>query len=519
MDDFWPRGDQRIRAVLWRGKHLIAISTIVTVLLAVVLTLRSAKVYEATGIIQVSVPSQSSGQETTSTNEALAQNYATLLVSPGFLNAIRPKVGGGRLSTNELEGRLSASATQQTALVELHATGPSPQAAQRLAAQVADAFLSELQKEAYAQAARQQAQIQSTIANLSAEIAKLQRSPTAGVPPTSEQISSLEASRQALASQSAGLVANALARGTSATVSAPPVASASPVKPRPLLNLIAGAFLGLLIGVGLAWLREQLQPWLRSAEEAIAVLDAPLLASIPLRPALKEKDPILQESYEVLRANLFLTMSDTSRRLVAVIGPNPKVGKTATVEGLAHVTARGGHNVLIIDGDMRAATLSSRLMRRSRSRRSASGANYQGLSDILEETATLDDTLVELAPGLTLLPTRPASANPSSLLSSTHMRELCAGVRERFDMVVIDSPPLIGLADSLILASVSDAVVIVARAGLTKPRDLSSVAKSMQQNQTPIAGLVMFEERPVNEYYYPAHQEKLTVKRDPAVFS
>lgn len=516
MDDFLPSSDQRIRAVLWRGKHLIAISTIVAILLAVVLTLRSEKVYEATGIIQVSVPSQSSGQETTSTNEALAQNFATLLVSPGFLNAIRSKVDGGGLSTHALQGRLSASAAQQTALVELHATGPSPQAAQKLAVQVADAFLSELQKEAYTQAARQQAQIQATIANLSAEIAKLQRSSTAGVPPTSEQISSLEASRQALSSQSAGLVANALARGTSATVSAPPVASASPVKPRPLLNLIAGVLLGLLVGVGLVWLREQLRPWLRSAEEATAVLDVPLLASIPLRPALKEKDPILQESYEVLRANLFLAMNDTSRPLITVIGPNPKVGKTATVEGLAHVTARGGHNVLIIDGDMRAATLSRRLMHRVRSR---SSAGYQGLSDILEEAATLDDALIELAPGLTLLPTKPASANPSSLLSSSHMRELCAGLRERFDMVVIDSPPLIGLADSLILASVSDAVVIVARTGLTKPRDLSSVARSMQQNQAPIAGLVVFEERPVNEYYYPANQEKLTVKRDPVVLS
>ncbi len=155
------------------------------------------------------------------------------------------------------EGRLSASALQQTALVELHATGPSPHAAQTLASQVADAFLGELQKEAYAQTAHQQAQIQATIANLSAEITKLQRSPTAGVPPTSEQISSLEASRQALTSQSAGLVANALARGTSATISAPPVASASPIKPRPLLNLLAGTFLGLLVGVGLAWLRGQ----------------------------------------------------------------------------------------------------------------------------------------------------------------------------------------------------------------------------------------------------------------------
>ncbi len=515
MNESWARGDRRIWAVLWRGKYLIAISTIVMILLAVVLTLRSEKVYEATGIIQVSVPSQNSGQETTSTNQALAQNFATLLVSPGFLNAIRPKVAGGHLTTNELQGRLSASAVKETALVELHATGPSPRAAQTLASEVAGEFLVELQKETYAQTARQQAQIQATIANLSADVAKLRGSSTANVPPTSEQIASLEASRQALTTQSAGLVANALARGTSASLSAAPVASATPVRPRPLLNLLAGLFLGLVVGVALVWLREQLQPWLRSADEATAVLDVPLLSSIPLRPALKEQDPILEESYEILRANLFAA-SDASRRLITVIGPNPKVGKTATVEGLARVAARGGRNVLVIDGDMRAATLSSRLLRRTPSR-SAPLGSYQGLGDVLEGTAMLGDALIALEPGLTLLSTTPISANPSSLLSSSRMRALCAELRESFDMVLIDSPPLVGLADALILASVSDAVVIVARAGLTKPRDLSSVASSMQQSQTPIAGLVMFEERRVSEYYYPSQHDRSAVKRDPAV--
>ncbi len=85
--------------------------------------------------------------------------------------------------------------------------------------------------------------------------------------------------------------------------------------------------------------------------------------------------------------------------------------------------------------------------------------------------------------------------------------------------MVIDSPPLVGLADALILASISDAVIVVARTGLTKPQDLRSVAEEYATEPDPIAGLVMFEERPVSEYYYPAHQDKPVVKRDPAVFS
>ncbi len=509
MDDgIQSRGDQRIASILWRGKHLIVISTIVTVVLAIAITLHSAKVYEATGIIQVNIPNQATSPETTSANQALAQNYATLLVSPGLLNRIRPQVSGGRLSVSALESRLSATAVAQTALVELHATGPSPVAAQTLAKQVAEAFLGELQSEAAAQTTRQENQVQQAITNLSAQIAALQASPGATVPPKSEQISSLQASRQALISQNASLVTNALARGTSATLSAPPVASASPIKPRPLLNVLAGLLIGLVVGVGLAWLREQMRPWLRSSEEAAEIIDAPLLASIPLRTKLRDAEPILLESYEVLRANLFLAMSSHDLRVVTIVGPNPKVGKTSTVDGLARVAARGGRKVLVVDGDMRAATLSGRL---------GHGAGHHGLDQLLRGETDIDAAVVQIAPGLALLPTKPSGANPPTLLSSPRMRELCAELRERFDVIVIDSPPLAGLADGLILASLSDAVVVVARTGLTKPADLEAVAASMRQSETPIAGLVVFERRAVGEYYYPGTGEPSAARSDPVI--
>jgi succinoglycan biosynthesis transport protein ExoP len=289
-------------------------------------------------------------------------------------------------------------------------------------------------------------------------------------------------------------------------LSAPPAASSTPIKPRRSLNLIAGLLLGCLLGVGLAWLREVLQPGLHSSDDAAALMDVPVLASIPLRPRLKDEDPALPEAYDVLHTNLFFAMRHRDLHVVTFLGPNPQVGKTSVVAGLADVTTRGGNRVLIVDGDMRAGALSARL----------GHTRHAGMVELLENKVELDDALVSLGPGLTLLPTHRSPINPPSLLSSDRMRALEGELRERFDIVLIDSPPIAGLADGLILASLSDAVVIVVRTGLTKPADLTGAAASLRQSQTPIAGLVVFEERPT-ESYYPAPKGIHPIKRDSAL--
>ncbi|MGP8241606.1 MAG: Wzz/FepE/Etk N-terminal domain-containing protein [Solirubrobacteraceae bacterium] len=502
---------QRIAPILWRGKFVILASVAAMLVLALLYTAHSAKVYEATAILQVSVPNQTINADTASVNQGLAQNYATLLVSPGFLDKIHPQIDHGRLSTSELESRLSASAVAQTALVDLHSTGPSPQSAQSLGQEVASAFLANVQSEASNATAQQQRQIEKTTVNLSTHIATLQASPNATSSLVSAQISSLQASRQALIAQSASLIANGLAQGTSATLSAPPAASSSPIRPQRSLNLLAGLLLGLLLGVGLAWLREILQPGLRTADEAAALLDVPVLASIPLRPRLRGDDSALSEAYDVLQTNLFFAMRDQALCIVTFVGPNPQVGKTSAVEGLAKVAARGGRKVLIVDGDMRAGELSRRL----------GHGGHPGMTELLQGTIDLDEAIVSLDTGLSLLPTQPSPINPPSLLSSSRMRALSSELRERFDIVLVDSPPIAGLADGLILASLSDAVVVVVRTQLTSPADLTSVATSLRQSHTPIAGLVVFEEREVESYYpaMPVGKREPAAHDDPAMLS
>jgi capsular exopolysaccharide synthesis family protein len=485
-----PSDRQRVGAILWQGKYIILASVVVMVILAFLYTSSEAKVYQATAILSVNVATTQPGSvDTTNTNQGLAGNYATLLVSPGLLNTIRPDVEGGHLSTAALQSRLTATALPATALVQLDANGPSPAAAQTLAQQVITGFLTELQTGAATRTAQLQSQDELAIGNLSSQIAHLQTLPS--TPANKQQIASLKSSLQALISQNEALVASGLASGTSATLTAAPVAATDPISPRRSLNLLGGLVLGLVLGVALAWIRHLLRPALQTADDVSVSVGLPILASIPLKPKLQSEDPAVVEAYRILSTNLSFAMRETDQRLVTVAGFSPQVGKTSVVMGLANAVAERGTRVLMVDGDMRAASLSGRF----------GYTEHPGLVDVLEGSLSLDQAMVRLHRGLWLLPARQSRINAATLLSGGRMADLIPELRDRFDLVLFDSPPIAVLADGLILASLSDLVVFVVRTGLTKPADLKASAASLTQGFTPIAGMVVFEAIAADLYY------------------
>jgi capsular exopolysaccharide synthesis family protein len=497
---------QRIWPILWRGKWLILASIVVLVGLAVAYTASQTKQYEATGIIQVNLPSSQPGsQDTTAANQGLAQNYAKLLVSSGFIKSIRGSVLHGQLSTDDIQSRLTATNVPQTALVQLQATGSSPGDAQTVAREVVDGFLSNLGTAAAGRTAQEQALLQQTINGLDTNIGALLAGPR--TPTVTARLSSLRSTRNAVIAQNASLVANGVAQQTAASVSAAPVASSNPISPKLSLNLIAGLLVGILLGVGLAYLRNALRSGIQSAEDAAAVTDLPILASIPIKQRAPAEDPAVKEAYGVLYTNLLFSLHRTSASVVTVVGYNPQVGKSSVVQGLAEASVRSDRNMLIVDGDMRAAMLSKRL----------GFGGHPGLVDVLQGAVELDDTLIELRSGLSLLPTRESRVNPGTLLSGERMRAISATWRERFDVVIVDTPPIAGLADGLILCSLADAMVLVARAGVTKPAELTAATTSLYQTHTALSGLVVFEET-ASELYYPygGEREGGSRRRDPA---
>ena len=488
--------DQGIANILWRGRYLILASLAVSVALAIIVTKTSTKAYEAAAIIQVSsVNTPGNGATDPFTlqqaSQVLAKTYATLIVDRSFLEKIRPKVADGRLSAATLQERVSAEAIPNTALLQLKVDGPSPGVARRLASEIANAFITSIQKGADLSTTRDRQAIEAQIASLSNQIEAIG---TPSSPAKTEQRASLRAARNFLTQQLANLVATGIVRGGSVSLIAPPTGSSSPVRPRPLLNLAAGVLLGLLAGFGLAWVRARLDRRLHSAQEAEKLLNVPTLASIPIRKRFSHDDPVLGESFDVLRANLAFLSLDQKYQMITFSSYNPREGKTSTVEGLAYAAVRGGMSVLVVDGDVRTRTLSTRL----------NHGDKPGLTNVVAGLAELDQAIVELEPGLSLLPSGPSPPNPPSLLSSGRMRDLVAELKKEHSLIIVDSPPVANLADASILAALCDGVVFVARVGVTNRVDLAAAVATLRHIPTPVIGAVVLEPRTFDETYYPA---------------
>ena len=234
----------RLSTIIWRGKWIIAVSIVVGLALAVLATSRSDEVYESTALMETGVGGQVPARRTFDEQqaaEALARGYATTLDSSGFLARIAPEVAGGSLSAEELGSRVDASLVSQTSLVSLKATGGSPEEAHDLVADVAAAFTETLRTDARAQAEAQRSELRERIAALDAEIARGGDSP-----------GSLSDARDGLTRQLADAIASASTVGIALT--SPPDTPTSPVEPRPVLNAVAGIFLGALVGIALSWL-------------------------------------------------------------------------------------------------------------------------------------------------------------------------------------------------------------------------------------------------------------------------
>ena len=498
---------------LWRRKWIVIAATLLTFTIAILLTLRMAKTYQAATLIQVDSVNAASTDPgailgVQQASQGLATSYATVIGSSGFLQHIRPVVAGGRLSLSDLEARISASSVsggsnELTNLIKLSARGPNPASARSLAHDVASAFVVSVRRGADADVSRQQTAIEAQIAALNQQITGARRRGDAGA----EQLATLVAARNELVKQRAVVIANGITRSGSVHVASPATASSVPVSPRPLFNAVVGLLLGLLLGVGLAWLRERLDVGLHDADEAEKILEVPNLARIPLmKGAAAANDPLTVEAYDVLRTNLVFLGVDKPLKVVTFTSFNPGEGKSSAVAGLARAAQRSGTHILILDCDLRTGSLTKRLLGNNGSAGLTSlivsdARRTGGRSSAVDRVA---DAIVPLDKGLALLPAGPLPPNPTSLLSSKTLGELIERFRDEYDLVVIDSPPAAHLADASLLASLSDAVVLVARVGTTKRKDIAMAAASLRHTPTPIVGAVVFERRTSASTYYPA---------------
>jgi capsular exopolysaccharide synthesis family protein len=240
-----------------------------------------------------------------------------------------------------------------------------------------------------------------------------------------------------------------------AQVTDPAEPSKTPAKPNKTVNIILGLVFGLLMGIGLAFFIEYLDTSVKTIDDVERTFQAPVLGVIPqnIGYLLEEgSESKHAEAYRVLRTNILFSRKEDKLNTIVVVSAGAGEGKSTTTINLATVFAQAGNRVLIVDSDLRRPTL-HKLFK---------VANNLGLTNYLLKQNTLAE-LVQTTPvpGLDFMASGRLPNSSMGILGSAQMKEMIAELKQRYDFIFFDSPPILGVSDASILASEVDLVMQV----------------------------------------------------------
>lgn len=276
-------------------------------------------------------------------------------------------------------------------------------------------------------------------------------------------------------------------------------ASTSPVSPKPVRNTIFGALLGLVLGIGLALLLEQLDRRIKREDDLAEATELTLLATIPKRKAFDREhlgheslSPAETEVFRLLRANLRYFKARQEVNSILVTSAEPGEGKTLVSLGLALAAVTSGERVLLLEADMRDPGLSRVLDLPASNGLSEILADEKGrnLADavVSVEASKLSDAIGDAT--LDVVPAGEIPPNPTQLIESTRMKELLSLVEEEYDLVVIDTPPVLVVSDAIPMIAAVDGVLAVSGLGVSTRNAVIELAEQLERLGAPILGLV-----------------------------
>ena len=280
----------------------------------------------------------------------------------------------------------------------------------------------------------------------------------------------------------------------------------APIAPERHRTLLVAILLGIIAGVGWLFLRRALFRGITDPRQIEERLGISVYSVIPHSTKLTRQErrakrrgwplPVLArvepqdeavEALRSLRTSLHFALLESERKTIMITGATPEVGKSFVTINLGMLVAASGQRVVVVDGDLRRGKLHEYL----------GEDRAPGLSDVLAETATLDAALRPSAQAdLTIMPSGTLPPNPSELLMSSRFGQLMDGLEKRFDVVLVDTPPLMAVTDAAIVSPHAGANFLVVKAGVSSMPEVEESVKRLQQNRMRVHGILFNDFRP-----------------------
>lgn len=406
-------------------------------LLTGVMTLMTTPMYQATSQIYVSVQTQDGSTQNLAQGSTFSQSqvvgFADLATSPLVLEPVARDLGLAQ-SASQLSQQVTASVRLNTSLIDISVTSEDPVAAAELSNAVA--------------------------ASMAIVLPELQRPLDAAVSPV---------------------------RITTTREATVPQQQASPDV---VVNTAIGLVLGLLVGVGTAVLRTTLDTRVRSESDLAKLTDRPILGSVKFDPEtpqdplaiLSQPQSLRAEAIRGLRTNLQFINAPSRPRSIVVTSSLPGEGKSTTAANLALAMADAGSHVVLVDGDLRRPTIAKVL--------GIEGG--VGLTTALIGRVEIDAVVQRFGTtSLDVIAAGEIPPNPSELLGSAQMRDILGALTDSYDIVIIDSAPLLPVTDGAVLSKLTDGVLLVVGAHTAHSQQVSAAIATLEKVGSRILGLVV----------------------------
>lgn len=477
--------------VLRRRWMTIVVAFLLVVGTAVSTTLVATPIYTATAAVAVE-PGSSLDEPAATTLAMLTQELETqrqVVVSDQVAARVVEDLALD-WDPEDVQRSVQAELVPDTRVIEVTARHEDPQRAAGLANAVVEAYLQERRADLADRLTAAAAQLRATEASLEDRLASLERR-LDGVDDDPIDSAAQASLQQQLGEVSAQLTTigaiDVVVRGGGQALRAAQVPQ-RPSEPDPVAAIVLGSLVGLALGLVLAFARDRLDDGIRDAADATASADATVLGEVPEFAQdrgvvmLEETHGPAVEAFRGMQTNLRFVAGTSPFRSIVVTSPQPGDGKSIVAANLAVALAQGGRRVLLVDADLRRPMLHT-LFGQPRG---------QGLSTVLTGEMAIEDVLVDVGERhLRLLPAGDSPPNPSGLLGSDGMNRLLKEAQGVADVVIIDAPPVLAVADPIELSGRAEATLLVVQRGATGRRALRTVATRIRRFGGNLVGLVV----------------------------